>query len=200
MHKRFDFIKDSIALGVVGGFLGIVVMSLSNFIIYKAGKTEILYGHIAGSILMKPFRTKQRKNFILGMMFHILNGSSAGILMVQIFKKFGTDFALLKGTILGVFSFEAIYTLGQRLKIYRTNPHLTKTAYSAFWNNFLFGVITAYSIRWLAHPSVFLAIEQNEKQPDLTTKIDENISFAEDRPAASRLMSHSRELDGTLTI
>lgn len=36
LFKRGKSIKDSVALGVVGGFLGTVVMSLSNFVLYKA--------------------------------------------------------------------------------------------------------------------------------------------------------------------
>ena len=164
--RRGKSIKDSVALGAVGGLLGTVAMVLSNFLIYKAGKTEILYGHIAGSIFMRPFRTKKPKNFILGQIFHLANGSGAGLLMVQIFKRFGTDLALLKGTMLGMFTWEALYTAGQRLGIYTARPHLTKTGYSALWNNFLYGAVTAYSIKWLAHPSVFSAVEHNAKQPE----------------------------------
>lgn len=164
--KRGKSIKDSVALGVVGGFLGTVVMALSNFLIYKAGKTEILYGHIAGSIFMRPFRTKQRKNFVLGQIFHLVNGSGIGLLMVQIFKRFGTDLALLKGTMLGMFAWETLYTVGQRLGIYKAKPHLTKTGYSALWNNFVYGVVTAYSIRWLAHPSIFTTAEHIVKRQD----------------------------------
>ncbi len=164
--KRGKSIKDSVALGAVGGLLGAVAMVLSNFLIYKAGKTEILYGHIAGSIFMRPFRTKQPKNFILGQIFHLGNGCASGLLMVEIFKRFGTDLALLKGSMLGMFTWEILYNVGQRLGIYTAKPHLTKTGYSALWNNFVYGTVTAYSIKWLAHPSVFLSIDNNFKQPN----------------------------------
>ncbi|KUO77054.1 MAG: hypothetical protein APF81_01065 [Desulfosporosinus sp. BRH_c37] len=169
--KRGKMLKDTVALGVVGGFLGAVAMALSNSLIYKAGKTEIRYANIAGSIFMRPFRTKQPKNFVLGEMFHLANGSASGLLMVQIFKRFGTDLALLKGSMLGMFTWEALYTAGQRLGIYTAKPHLTKTGYSAIWNNFVYGVVTAYSIRWLAHPSVFSAVEHNATQPESTDSI-----------------------------
>ena len=173
--KRGKTIKDSIALGTIGGLLGAVAMVLSNFLIYKAGKTEILYGHIAGSIFMSPIRTKQRKNFVLGQIFHLINGSGAGLLMIQVFKKVGTDLALLKGTMVGMITWEALYTVGQRLGIYTAKPHLTKTGYSALWNNFVFGVVTAYSIKWLAHPSVFPAVEHNVKQQDSMNSINNNV-------------------------
>ncbi|HWQ71831.1 MAG TPA: hypothetical protein VN370_05860, partial [Desulfitobacteriaceae bacterium] len=153
--KRGKLIKDSVLLGVTGGFLGAVAMALSNLLLYKAGKTEILYGHIAGSIFMRPYKTKRRKNYILGEIYHLLSRSAIGVLMVQIYKIFGTDLALLKGTILGMFTWEVFFNVGQRLKIWTSNPHLTKTGYSAIWNNFVYGVVTAYSIKWLAHPFVF---------------------------------------------
>ncbi len=175
--KRGKSIKDSVALGVVGGLLGTVAMVLSNFLIYKAGKTEILYGHIAGSIFMRSLRTKQRKNFILGQIFHLANGCCVGLLMVQVFKRFGTDLALLKGSLLGMFTWQALYTVGQKLGIYSAKPHLTKTGYSALWNNFLYGTVTAYSIRWLAHPSVFLN-EPNVKRQESMDSISDKLHQA----------------------
>ena len=65
---------------------------------------------------------------------------------------------------LGMLTWQALYTVGQRLGIYTAKPHLTKTGYSALWNNFFYGAVTAYSIKWLAHPSVFPAVEHNAKQ------------------------------------
>lgn len=159
-------IKDSVALGTIGGLLGTISMVISNLIIYKSGKTEILYGHIAGSIFMRPFRTNSRNNFILGQIFHLANGSGAGIMMVQFFKKFGKDLPLLKGTALGMFTWEVLYTVGQRVGIYTAKPHLTKTGYSSLFNNFVYGAVTAYSIRWLAHPSVFSSTEQALEVPE----------------------------------
>ena len=115
---------------------------------------------------MRPFRTKQPKNFILGQIFHLANGSASGLIMVQIFKRFGTDLALLKGSMLGMFTWEVLYNVGQRLGIYTAKPHLTKTGYSALWNNFLYGAVTAYSIKWLAHPSVFPDVQLSSKHPE----------------------------------
>lgn len=168
-------IKDTVALGAIGGFLGTVAMALSNFIIFKAGKTEILYGHIAGSIFMKPVKTNKLKNYILGQIFHLVSGSGAGLLMVQIFKSFGTDLALLKGSMVGMFTWQGLYNVGQRLKIYTASPHLTKTGYSSLWNNFLYGIVSAYSIKWLAHPSVFSSDKRYGKQRNYQDTISNQI-------------------------
>ena len=85
----------------------------------------------------------------------------AGILLVQTFKKLGTDLPLLKGAMLGMFTWQTLNTVGQRVGIYTAKPHLTKTGDSALWNNFVYGTVTAYSVKWLAHPSVFLSPEHH---------------------------------------
>lgn len=182
--KQGKFIKDSVALGAIGGFLGSVAMALSNYIIYRANKTEILYGHIAGSIFMRPIKTNTRKNYILGQIFHLVSGSGAGLLMVQIFKIFGTDLALLKGTMVGMFTWQGLYNVGQRLKIYTASPHLSKTGYSSLWNNFVYGVISAYSIKWLAHPSVFSSVGHHAKPQNY---IDLNYSQTNREPNSGKI-------------
>jgi len=188
--KRGKSIKDTAVLGAVGGFLGTVAMVLSNTLIFKAGITEIRYGHIAGSIFMSPIRTRQRKNFILGQIFHFITGSGAGLVMVQIFKKFGTDLALLKGSMLGMFTWEVLYNVGQRLGIYTAKPHLTKTGYSALWNNFLYGTVTAYSVKWLAHPSVILASEHIDTQDGMDSDSDKLYQVPKFENAEEQIQVH----------
>lgn len=72
-------IKDSIALSLISGFLGTIVMDLSNLLLWRSKKTEILYGHLAGSMIMRSFRTNQTKNFVLGQVFHFFTGAALGI-------------------------------------------------------------------------------------------------------------------------
>ncbi|MHB8126465.1 MAG: hypothetical protein ACYDEJ_12660 [Desulfitobacteriaceae bacterium] len=159
--KKGGQIKDTLLLGSMGGLLGTIAMTLSNLILFRLRKTEILYGHIAGSLLMRPFKTNKGSNFILGQLMHFFTGSGVGLLMVTIFKKFGTDHSLFKGSAMGIFSWHALYTIGQRLDIYSARPHLTKTGYSALWNNLLYGLVTSQAILWLAHPSVFVRSKQD---------------------------------------
>lgn len=70
MLKKISKMQDSITTGLLGGLLGTIFMDTSNLLIYKAGKTETLYGHIAGGLWVAPFRTKQKKNFVLGELTH----------------------------------------------------------------------------------------------------------------------------------
>lgn len=64
-------------------------------------------------------------------------------------------------------------TSGQRLGIYTAKPHLTKTGYSALWNNFVYGTVTAYSIKWLAHPSVFYGEPNAKRQVNIASENDQ---------------------------
>ncbi len=153
--KRGKLIKDSVLLGVTGGFLGAVAMALSNLLLYKAGKTEILYGHIAGSIFMRPYKTKRRKNYILGEIYHLLSRSAIGVLMVQIYKIFGTDLALLKGTILGMFTWESLFQCRSKVKIWTSNPPLTKSGTQQSGTLFLWRSNCLIPIKWLAFHSYF---------------------------------------------
>lgn len=78
IQKLFK-IKDSIAVSLFSGFLGTLVMDISNYLFWKNRKTEALYGHIAGSVFVRPLRTNQRKNFWLGQFTHIITGSALAI-------------------------------------------------------------------------------------------------------------------------
>ena len=42
--------KDLIITGLLGGFIGTIFMELSNLLIFKAGKTEMLYGHLVSGL------------------------------------------------------------------------------------------------------------------------------------------------------
>ena len=155
LMRQGKFMKDSIALGATAGLIGGIAMTMSNYLLYRRKKTEIRYGNIAGSLLMRPYKTKKPKNYALGLMAHLINGSMIGVLLVPLYRRTGLDFPLLKGSMSGLVTWQSLYTIGQRLGIYKTSPHLTRTGYSAVLNNIIYGIVTSYLIRWLAHPSMF---------------------------------------------
>lgn len=155
--QKITGIKDSIVVGIVGGLVGTLIMDLSNLMLWRRKKTEMLYGHIAGSLLMSSLRTNQRKNFILGQISHMMVGSLLGIPMTYVFKKTGRDHHLLKGIGMSWLTWSVFYDLGQRLGIFRAKPHLTKTHYAALWDNLVYGIATAQAIVAVSDPSLFPA-------------------------------------------
>lgn len=147
--------KDSIMISLLGGLIGTTVMDISNVFLWRTKKTEMLNGHLAGSMIMRAFRTNQTKNFALGEILHMATGATLGIPIFQLFKRTGTDNHLIKGAFAGMLSWGILYDFGQRAKLFSSKPHLTKSHYSALWHNLLYGVTTAQAIVSLSDPSLF---------------------------------------------
>lgn len=161
VFKSDQKIKDSVILGTVGGLIATIAMDLSNLLLWRAKKTEGLYGHLAGSMIMRSFRTNQRKNFILGQLLHTFTGSILGIPYVYLLKKTGKDHHLFKGLLFGGLSWGVLYSLGQKMGLFYGKGHLTKTHYSALFNNSLFGIVLAQTVRSLAAPDLFPETQSN---------------------------------------
>ncbi|MHB1651557.1 MAG: hypothetical protein ACYCVD_03655 [Desulfitobacteriaceae bacterium] len=154
-------IKDSVVLSLLSGLIGTLLMDSSNFLLWRGRKTEALYGHLAGSMLMYPFRTNRRKNFVIGQILHMVTGAVLAYPLTIIFKKTGKDHHLIKGAFFGTVTWEFIYGLGKRFNIFTTKPHLTKTHYSAFLDNILYGIGTAQTIVSLADSNMFPTSHDN---------------------------------------
>lgn len=150
---KTGMMKDSIMVGLLSGFIGTACMEISNLLIFKAGKTETLYGHIAGGLFFAPFRTKQRKNFILGELAHFVIGSIWGIPMTYLLKKTGKDHHLIKGILISTLSLGSLIG-GQKLGVLKKFG-LTKTFYSALWNHLVYGLVSVQAIIWLSDPIIF---------------------------------------------
>ena len=161
--QKIGKMKDSITTGLLGGLIGAIFMDISNLLIFKAGKTETLYGYIAGGLFMAPFRTKKRKNFILGEIAHLAIGSFWGIPLTYILKKTGKDHYLIKGMLVSTLSLGNLI-VGQKLGMLK-KFRLTKTFYSAIWNHILYGLVSAQAIVMLADPTIF---ESSNKMNKMT--------------------------------
>jgi len=148
-------IKDSMLVGMLGGLVGVICMDFSSLLLWRNQKTEGLFGHIAGSMIMNPFRLNKRKNFLIGQLFHMSVGSGIGIGMVEILKKYGKDHHIVKGGFLSIAVWSILYNFGQRMGFYRMNPRLTRSSYSTILNHLIYGLVTSNTIVALADPTIF---------------------------------------------
>ncbi|WP_199241708.1 hypothetical protein [Desulfosporosinus sp. Sb-LF] len=148
-------IKDSLAVSLLSGLLGTLAMDASNLLFWRAKKTEALYGHIAGSIYVRPFRTNQSKNFWLGQITHLITGATLAYPLKLLFQKTGNDHPTLKGAFFGGVTWEIIYGIGQRFGVYSTKPHMTKTHFAELFNNIIYGITTAQALAAFSEPSLF---------------------------------------------
>lgn len=147
-------IKDHMVLSLVSGLLGTLVMDLSNLLLWRTKKAEMLYGHLAGSMIMRGYRTNRTKNFVLGQIFHLITGSALGIPIYGVIKISGERYRLIKGAFMGLMSWGVLNNFGQRIGLFSTRAHLTKTHYACLWNNLLYGITTAELIIRLGDKSI----------------------------------------------
>jgi hypothetical protein len=166
-------IKDSVSLGLVSGGLATLFLDAMNFFSWKNKKSESLYGHVAGSVLMRGFRTKKRNNFVLGQMIHLITGALTGIPLVYIFKMTGKDHQIVKGTAFGSLVYMVYYVFGIRIGAFYSPPKHNKSHLKSLWLHLLFGIIASKAVITFGHPSLFSRIHitrvDNQR---LNTKID----------------------------
>ncbi len=154
LFNRLGKTQDSILTGLLGGLVGTIFMDISNEVIYRAGKTEGRYATMAGQMFVSPTRTKQKKNFILGQILHLATGSIFGLPLMYILKKTGKDHYVAKGLVSSIITWGVLYTGGQKVGLYK-KTHLTKSQYSAMFNNLIYGITSAKAMLMMADSSVF---------------------------------------------
>lgn len=173
--RKIGKMKDSITIGLLGGLLGTISMEVTNGLIFKAKKTEVTYGQMAGQLFVGPFRAKQRKNFILGEILHMVVGSLLGIPLLYIFKKTGKDHYLSKGLFASMSIWSVLYAGGQHVGLFK-KLRLTKTHYSSMLNHLIYGLTSAQAMVLLADPTIFASSNEINKEVSRQVKTDANYS------------------------
>jgi len=143
--------KDTITLGVASGIIGNIAKDISNFLLWRSKKTELLYAHLTASTLVGPGKTNEPFNLLLGQIQDMTYGAALGIPLVYLLKLTGKDNYLLKGAGTGLLLWSVLYNFGP----IAIQPKMTKTHFSALWNNLLYGMVTAHAAVSLADPDVF---------------------------------------------
>ncbi|WP_148271278.1 hypothetical protein [Desulfosporosinus acidiphilus] len=170
-------IKDSMVVGLLGGLIGALSMDLSNFILWRNNKTEGLYGHLAGSMIMRPGKLKQGKNFIVGEILHVTVGSVIGLILTAVFRVFGKDHYFIKGGFLATVTWGFLYNFGQKMNFYRLKPHLTKSSYASILHHLIYGLVTSKVIVFFADPNMFSSKKSNEVSYE--QEVNPNLSIVE---------------------
>ncbi|WP_242975868.1 hypothetical protein [Desulfosporosinus sp. FKB] len=186
--KEFKKLQDSISIGLLSGLIGTIFMDASNFLIFKAGKSETLYGYIAAALFVPSYKTKQKKNFVLGELAHFGIGSIWGVPLFYILRKTGKDHHIIKGILISILSFGSLIG-GIKTGILKEFG-LTKTYYSALWNHLVYGLVSAQAMIWLADPIVFES--SNSKLTEATTRGEYNsleLSESNHNPESSHLIA-----------
>lgn len=147
--------RDTITLGLLSGLIGNLAKDISNYLIWRAGGTELTYGHLAASAVTAPEKTQEAGNFFVGQIADFTVGASMGIPIVYLLKKTGKDYHLVKGAGMGLLLWGILYSTGPNLRILSIKPKMTRTHLSGLWNHLLYGVTTAQAAVALAGPGMF---------------------------------------------
>ncbi|AFM40372.1 hypothetical protein Desaci_1346 [Desulfosporosinus acidiphilus SJ4] len=174
--------KDSVVTGLLGGLVGTLFMDITNAVIYKAGGTEKLYGHLAGQFFVSPLRTNQRKNYVLGELLHFSVGSVFGLPTMYMLKKTGKDHYLSKGLVTSMLTWGLLYTGGQKIGLFK-KLRFTKTHYSAAFNNVIYGLVSAKTMVSLADPTMFHDKKQSVNITINTSQNRDDIKLLQYQPS-----------------
>lgn len=172
-------IKDWLLLSFVSGLVGTVAVDLINLPFWKRNKTEMMYGSLAGSIIMRGIRTKRRENFIIGQIYHMLTGGVLGIFNFLVLKTSGKDHYLIKGVLSGAIIWGTLNNIGQRLGLFRAKMHSSTSFYVSLLGNCIYGLVTASTLVTLAGPKMFnegFTFKQNNEKSVTDIPSNESIN------------------------
>lgn len=72
---------------------------------------------------------------------------------------------------MGALTWGVLYNFGQRFKLFTTRTRLTKSHYSALWNNLLYGITTAELIVRFDGLSLFAEQSQREHRNNESSEV-----------------------------
>ncbi|MDQ7793342.1 MAG: hypothetical protein RDU89_02850 [bacterium] len=146
-------IGDTVTLGMVAGTIGNLAKDLSNYLLYRRKVTTEVYPRVAASLFTDSGSARRPAGFAVGLITDGLIGAGAGIPLAYVLTRTGKDNYLLKGIGVGLALWSLFYGgLGGKLSIRPRDP---PTLLSGFWNNALYGAVTAFAITRLASPRLF---------------------------------------------
>ena len=171
-------------LGLIAGTLGNVAKDGINYLAYKGGWSEVLYGHLAASLFAEPEKVRQPKDFVVGQLVDMTWGALSGVPVVYLLSWTGRDHYLLKGAAMGVLWWQVVYGLFPRLRMLQVDPQETETNLSALLNHLAYGLVAAAAAVHLGHPDLFPS--QGKESSRETRGDDPRQQTAEGRPGPAR--------------
>lgn len=161
-------IKDWLILAFLSGVIGTLAMDAVNYPFYKRKKIKMMYGNMAGSVLMSGLRVKRKENFLIGQIYHMLTGGMLGLFSFMVLKVSGKDNYIIKGLCSGAIIWATVNNLSQRLRIFRTTIRNSEGYYISLLANITYGLVTTVLIVLLGNPSMFKQsptwLEENKEQ------------------------------------
>lgn len=156
--KKSDAMKDSVIVGLMSGLLGSIAVETINVV---SGK-KLLFGKLASSIIVNPFRSYQRKNILLGEAMHLTMGAGIGSVIVQVLRRTGKEYMMAKSIFVSLMAWIGLHTLGNRFDVFSNKARSTKSQYLSLLQHIVYGATTSAAISYLANPVIFQQVSNSQ--------------------------------------
>lgn len=163
--KKSDSMKDSVIVGLMSGLAGSIAIEAVNVVTGK----KLLFGKLASSMIVNPFRSYQRKNILLGEAMHLITGSGIGTIIVQVLKRTGKEYMMVKGIFVSLMAWVGLHNFGRRYDMYSNKARSTKSQYASLLQHIFYGITTSAAINYLANPVIF---QQASNTQDVNLSLD----------------------------
>jgi hypothetical protein len=121
--KKSNAMKDSVIVGLMSGLVGSIAIETLNVV---SGK-KLLFGKLASSMTVNPFRSYQRKNILLGEAMHLTMGAGIGAVIVQVLRRTGKEYMMAKSIFVSLMAWIGLNNLGNRFDVFSNKARSTKS-------------------------------------------------------------------------
>lgn len=178
-------IKDRVLLGMISGFSGNILKTLSDEIFLKKKLSKRSFRSTAAGVwVSKKKEATNVRGQLLGGLFDFGLGSMGGIGITYFLTKTGRDHIVLKGLLSGIAIGSAITATISVFPQNKVKPKDAASNLAYMFSHAVYGVVTTALVAKLGHPSVFDEKPLNNYlQPlERTTEENKNITTPKHNP------------------
>lgn len=141
--------QDKVVVGSLGGIIGAFVFGILDVILNATGIASIRLLLLDSEAFLPAKLAETTSGYIFGFFVHLSLGAIMGVFFIYVVPYIGYDYLLYKGILLGGGAWLVLDGLiGNMLDLPTKDTLLDNILF--LLSNFVFGIVTVYSIKWLA--------------------------------------------------
>lgn len=144
--------KDPFGRGLIAGIVGAIAINIVEFFLDLANISETTLWEAGGIFLLTKEAVKTPLGITIGLMTHVFVAITVGILISYFLYFSGTNFAVIKGIVVSLFSL--FITLGIVFPLRELTPEMQSNpqdVLSAFIDHVVFGALAGYIIVFMGN-------------------------------------------------
>ncbi len=151
-------IKDTMIVGTFAGLIGNIPKTVIAWIFHFSGVLRYTFVHIAAGYFVPVQFIDNPVSLVIGFIADYTIAAVLGVVMYLTLKKFGTDYAVLKGLAFGAFLYLIFYGAFMALDITRASLLTPLPNLLLLFPHMIFGGTTCWLLK---RYSKVLRVEQN---------------------------------------